>query len=483
MNWQPVGSPRPALLVRPHGAESLDKALEAIDLWEHYSRKTLDEGQRAVVELILAENRHQRWAARTTGFSEPRQNGKGDAIEVVEAWGLIRRAEAIVHTAHEIPTSKSAHARLVDLLMTKDLARRVRQVRYANGDQAVEMRNGGVIVYRTRTAGGGRGLDDISRLVVDEAQHAQPEQLAAATPILAANPNPQLNFFGTSAISGRSDWWWTIRKRALRGDDQGFGYLEYSAEHVELNRDGRVISALPNAEDLEAWRLANPALGSRIEEGFLSEQLRILGPELFSREHLGVWDPYTGDQGGVVPFDKWQDEADEDSQVTSSLSYGLAVASDGAWAAIGSAGRRLDGRFHVDVVHHEKGTGWLGDYVKDLFRRRKTPIRVNPAGGEGAHIQELRDLKVEVIEVPGRDYQQACGAFLAAVQNDQLRHIGQQTLTRAVSIADRRDIGQEGGWVWTRGGFDITPLVAATLAVSGVAAKRTPKIHAYQGVS
>lgn len=483
MNWQPVESPSPALLVHPHAAVSLDEAHLAISLWEFYSAKTLDAGQRAAVELVMAEDGRNRWAARTTGLCEPRQNGKGDVVEVVEAWGLLQRQEAIVHTAHEIPTAKSAHQRLVDLFSARDLKRKVRKVRYANGDQAIEMLNGGVIVYRTRTAGGGRGLDDISRLVVDEAQHAQAEQLASATPILAANPNPQLNFVGTSAIAGRSDWWWGIRRRALAGDADGFSYLEFSAEHVELNRDGRVISVPPEAEDREAWAKANQALGSRIEESFLQEQLRVLGPDLFAREHLGVWDPFTGDQGGVVPFDAWSDQADPASKVVGSLAYGLSVSADGSWAAVGSAGRRADGRIHVDTVRHDKGTAWLVEYVIDLFGRRHVPIRVNPAAAEGAFLQPLRDAGVQAVELSGRDYQQACGAFLAAVQNDGLRHLGQESLSRAVAVADRRDVGLEGGWVWAGTGRDLTPLTAATLALSGVAARRVPRIHVLQGVS
>lgn len=482
MNWQPVERPKPAILVRPRGAASLEEAHRAIEQWEFYSRKKLDDGQRAAVELMMAEDRRRRWAARTTGLSEPRQNGKGDVCEVVESWGLLQRAEAIVHSAHEIPTAKSAHLRLVDFLSARDLRRKVSKIRYANGDQAVEMNNGGVIVYRTRTAGGGRGLDDISRLIVDEAQHAQPEQLASATPIMAANPNPQLNFFGTSAISGRSDWWWTVRKRALQGDRDGFGYLEFSAEQVELNRDGRIVSTPPSPTDRQAWVTANQGLGSRIEETFLAEQLRVLGPELFAREHLGVWDPFGGDEGGLVPFDLWSASVDPRSTVASSLAYGLSVSPDGHLASVGSAGRRSDGRMHVDTVRAEKGTAWVVEYLRDLFGRRRTPIRVNPAAAEGALIASLRDARIEVVEVSGRGYAQACGAFLAAVTNDQIRHLGQDSLNRAVSVADRRDVGPEGGWVWTRTGYDLTPLVAATLAVSGVAMKRRPRIHVLEGV-
>ncbi|MCP5157744.1 MAG: hypothetical protein H6983_26465 [Ectothiorhodospiraceae bacterium] len=66
----------------------------------------------------------------------------------------------------------------------------------------IEMRNGGTIWYRTRTGGGGRGVDDIDRLVVDEAQHATDEQLAAVSPTLLANPNSQLNALGTAGLAG-----------------------------------------------------------------------------------------------------------------------------------------------------------------------------------------------------------------------------------------------------------------------------------------
>jgi hypothetical protein len=169
--------------------------------------------------------------------------------------------------------------------------------------------------------------------------------------------------------------------------------------------------------------------------------------------------------------------------VASSLSYGLSVEADGSHAAIASAGRRADGRIHVDTVRHEKGTGWIVESLRDLHGRRKTPIRVNPAAAEGAFIRSLKDARVEVHEVSGREYQQACGALLEAVKNDGLRHLGQEMLTRAVTVADRRDVGLEGGWVWARAGYDITPLIAATLAVSGVETRRIPKIHAYAGAS
>jgi hypothetical protein len=484
MNWQ-LSVPTPALLVVP-AAVSLDDAHSAIELWEYYSRKVLDSSQRLAVELMLAEGADGRWAARTTGRTEPRQNGKGDEIEVVEAWGLLQRDEWIYHTAHEIPTAEAAHKRLVDLLMGhRDLRRKVAHIRYANGTQAIQMVSGGIVVYRTRTAGGGRGLDDISRIVVDEAQYAQSEQLAAATPILAVNPNPQTNFVGTGGIEGRSEWWWGLRKRALRvlaGEEGGeFSYLEHSAETVELNRDGKVISTRPDPEDRTLWPQANPALGTRIEEGFLAEQLGTLGPQLFAREHLGVWDPYPGDDEGFLPYESWTALKLKDPGVMRSVCYGLAVSDTSA--AVASAGRLSNGHLYVDTVHEEPGTEWVLPYLTDLHARKHKPIHVDPSSAAGAFVRPLREAGVKVEEVTSRVYQQACGEILDTVKNGAIRHLGQTTLDRAVRSAQRRDIGRSGGWVWAEPstGVDLSTLKAATVALTGVTARRPPQIHVLEG--
>jgi hypothetical protein len=483
MSWQ-RSVPGPALLVRPPAAASLDEAHAAIELWEHYSRKTLDSAQRLAVELMMAEGPDGRWAARSTGRAESRQNGKGDEVEVVEAWGLLQRGEWIVHTAHEIPTAKSAHRRLVGLLEShRDLRRLIRQVRYANGDQSIEMTSGAIVVYRTRTAGGGRGLDDISRIVVDEAQWAQPEMLASSLPILAANPNPQTNFTGSAGIFNRSDWWWQLRMRALRamaGEDGGeFSWLEHSAELVELSRDGRVISTAPDPEDPEALARANPALGIRIEAEFLAEELRTLGPALFSREHLCVWDPYPGDEGGFLPFEQWGELVIEAPGSLRSVCFGLAVTADGSSAVFGSAGRLPSGDLYVDTVDERPGTDWIIEKAKDLFGRKKIPVRVNPAAPEGAFVRPLVEAGVEVVQVTARQYQQACGEVLDSVKNSTIRHLGQSSLDRAVRAVQRRDVGKDGGWVWAEpaSAVDVSTLKAATLALSGVTAKRPPRIH------
>ena len=74
----------------------------------------------------MAETADGKWAASTTGREMPRQNGKGDEVEVVELWGLVHRAEAILHTIHDavvLASERSPFAPLTfgEVLATSDL--------------------------------------------------------------------------------------------------------------------------------------------------------------------------------------------------------------------------------------------------------------------------------------------------------------------------------------------------------------------------
>jgi hypothetical protein len=470
INWQRNVKPKPAILVLPPGVDNLDEAHAAIEMWEHYSRKTLDSSQRLTVEVMMAE-RGGRWAARTTGREEPRQNGKGEEFEVVELWGIVQRAEAILHTAHELTTVSSAHQRMTALVSGHaDLRRRTRKILNGIGQQLIELTNDGVIAYRTRTNGGGRGLDDISRLVVDEAQHAKPEQLASSTPILLANPNPQMNFAGTGAIDGVSDWWWELRKRALSKEPGAFGYVGHTAERVSLNADGRVVQVQIDPFDRNLWFEANPALhAGRGEIEFFEEQLRTLGPALFAREHLGVWDPEPAGVGSVIGSETWDALRDYRSEIASHRAWSLSVSLDRRWTSFATSGRRADGLLHVDTTKRAAGTEWVVDFAAEVYAGSHLPLRIHKTAPEASFIAPLRERGVEVIEVSSADVAQATGQFIDACNAGELRHLGQPALDIALKGAVLRT-STDGAALWSQRNsqVEITPLMACTIATGGV---------------
>src|SRR5690606_6154896 len=128
----------------------------------------------------------------------------------------------------------------------------------------------------------------------------------SATPTLLANPNPQMNFAGTGGISGVSEWWWSLRVRALSADPGDFGYVGHTAERLTVDPDGTVLQEPVDPEDRVLWFQANPALVyGRTDLAFLEEQFKLLGPGLFAREHLGVWAPAPVAARGGFPLEAW----------------------------------------------------------------------------------------------------------------------------------------------------------------------------------
>ena len=479
ISWQLDAEPRPAILVLPPGAASLDEAEAAIELWEHYRRRKLDPTQRLAVQVMMAQDSAGMWAARTTGREMPRQNGKGDEIEVVELWGLVQRAEAILHTVHDaVLLATQTQQRMLAALDHKDLRSKVRRVWTGTGQQMIEMANGGTIWYRTRTNGGARGVDDVSRLVVDESQHATSEHMEAVSPTLLANADPQLNACGTAALGARSEWWWMMRCRALSAAPGAFGYVGHTAERVSLDEAGRPVQLPVDVEDRDLWRSANPVVAAGRGGGmeFLEEQFQRLGPEGFAREHLCVWDPMPSSERAGHMAEYWAATRIEfaPGMHPGAVRLGWAVDAAGASASIAVA----VGSAHVpyvELVDHRKGVGWLPERLAELVQRWSPPaVAHNNAGATAAQVGAVLEALVSagvdasIMEpLPGARWAAACGAVDVAAREGRLsRHAEQPPLDLAGDRAGVRLIGDGFAWDARSASVPVSPLEAITAAVA-----------------
>jgi hypothetical protein len=477
INWQSDAEPLAAILVLPPDVASLDEAAAAIELWEHYSRKRLDPTQRLVVQVMMAQTASGDWAASTTGREMPRQNGKGDEVEVVELWGLVQRGEAILHTVHDaVLLASQTQQRMLGVLESHpDLRRRKKREWLGTGQQMIEMRNGGIIWYRTRTGGGGRGVDDIDRLIIDEAQHASEEHLSATTPTLLANPNSQMNVLGTSGLDGKSEWWWSQRRRALSLDPGKFGYVGHTVERVRLEPSG-VVQEPVDPLDRSLWPSANPSLLAGRGKGmeFFEEQLLRLGPASFAREHLGVWDPEPGAAGGPIGATRWAELEDEDSLPRDdTVRLALDAPPDRKSATFATAGLRDDGRLHIQIRHHCRPTQTddlaLKDRVIDmavkLTKGHNTSLILPPSSPARAWKADLIAAGVSLDEMTPAEYAEACGRITNAVDDGALRHRGQPEMNNAVAGLAVRTSGDVDAWSRRNSSANIAPFVAATCAL------------------
>lgn len=468
-----VGLP-PTLSCAPSNAAELseelkDEILQVLD----WAGLILDDWQ----ESFLFDALRTEWGGKFAAFEVagvvPRQNGKGTIQEARQLAGMFVFGEPLqIHTAHEFKTCSEHFLRVKGLVEGSDeLFQQVKIIRTGAGEQGIELHSGERLRFLARSRSAIRGFSaDV--VYFDEAFELPVATVGSVLPAMSARPNPQ-TWYLSSAPHFESEFLHALLKRA-ESDDPGSFFLRAWESEADTRPD-----------DAQAWRRVNPALGVRIDEDFVKNEMRTLcstpeGVAEFSRERLGIREGGDG-EAGVVPFNRWLELAVVDPSV-SSVSFGLAVAPDGSWSSVGSAGRLPNGDLYVDSVKFEAGTKWVLEYVVGLFEKKRLPIRVDPSDSAGAFVRPLREAGVEVVEVDSRAYQQACGELLAAVEGGKIRHLNQASLNKAVAAAGRRDVGKEGGWVWVRpGAVDVSPLKAATLALSGVEAKRAPKIHVWKG--
>lgn len=265
------------------------------------------------------------------------------------------------------------------------------------------------------------------------------------------------------------------RERAISGKSNDQMYVELSADPAA------------DPDDRTQWAIANPSFPHRTPlESMLRMRENIPDDESWLREAMGIW-PVQG--GGVISTELWSSLKDVHSQPTDPVSFGLYVNRDQTQAAIGVAGYRADGKIHIGVVPAATGaqatslpgTKWIPSRISELVAKWKPCAVVIDARSEaGSLIEDIHAAGVEVTTTNAVQMANACGRFLAAAKEDELRHHGSPALQASVCGGKKRDLAD--AWAWDRkdATSDITQLVAVTLALHGLLAHgRTPTLEVW----
>jgi hypothetical protein len=265
-----------------------------------------------------------------------------------------------------------------------------------------------------------------------------------------------------------------VRERGVAGDDPRLAYFEWSAPVPERD-DGHPVTPIDVGEELagsvEAVAAANPALGIRISLEHVEAERRAMAARTFAVERLGVGDwPSTDPEGSsIIDLDGWKLlEVGEDSQIVGQVCFAFDVAPDRSSAAIAVCGRNAEGVPQVEVTNHSKQTGWVVARVAELYHQHGPQmVACSATGITGTLVDELRLQGVLVTAVNATEYAQACAGLVDLVLEDGVRHLGSKELRDAIRGAATRPLGD--AWAWSRksSSVDISPLVAATLAVWG----------------
>lgn len=442
-------------------------AIEALDFLRQVG-VTLDDWQ----EMILAESLRQDeaglWSSFEVGVDLARQNGKGGLLEGRQLVGLFLLGEPLqVYSSHQFDTSLEAFRRLWDWIDEKDeLRSRVKRVARSHGEEGIELVSGPRIRFRTRTKGGGRGFS-CDCLYLDEAMIISEFAHGALLPTLSARKNPQVWYAGSAVdqlVHEHGVVFARVRERGHRGDDPRLSYYEWSAPFDHPNDVTDEV-----AQDHQMWKLANPTLGDRIRVQLVENEQRSMDPRTFAVERLGVGDWPRTDRATatVIDLDEWARLKDPGSVLGDSFALAFDVSPERK-ASISAAGHNQAGLWHVEVLQSQPGTKWLLDRIPELVERHNPSVVVcDGYGPSAAFIAPLAEVGVEVEAVTAADHARACARFLDFISEGSIRHLGSLDLVSAIRVAQTRPLGD--AWAWSRRSStgNISPLVSATLALSG----------------
>lgn len=419
---------------------------------------TPDEWQMLVLYAWLGETAAGRWSAPRAGLAVPRQNGKNAVLEMRELYGMVALGEKFLHTAHEVKTARKAFRRISGFFENArqwpELFALVESIRKTNGQEAIELTNGGSVEFVARSRGSGRGYT-VDVLVCDEAQELTDEHLEALLPTISSAPlrNPQLLFTGTPPPPGTAaEVFVRTRRDALETRNPRLAWHEWSVDDEY------------DIDDREVWAATNPSLGIRLGMDVLEVEREQMSEDGFARERLGSWRLTTAEP--VIPLEVWQACADTRSKPLDPVAFAVDVPPDRGTCTIAVAGRRSDGLAHVEVVDHRKGTAWAAERLAELAKWNPVAVILDPAGPAGSLLADLEAAGLDVTKTSARDMGQACGMFYDLATDRRLRHLDQPVLNSALGAARKRNLGD--AWAWHRRDLtDISPLVACTLALFG----------------
>lgn len=467
------GSQEPRIRVEPQRVAT--DGQEAALLMAEYGCR-LDPWEEDVVSCWLGKNEAGMYTVTSAGLSLPRQNGKNICLEAREFYGMVVNGEKILHTAHQVRTSKKSFRRLAAMFTDKrhpEILDIVKQIRYTNGEESIELDNGGSIEYSARSRQAARGFDGISLLVYDEAQELTDDQVEAlmATLSASATGTRQIIYTGTPPYPGCPGDVFR-RRRIICMEAPGV----HDAWH-EWSVEAKSIEDI-NVEDTSLWYMTNPALGIHLTEEFTEEELRTESKDGFARERLGWWTPVV-DRRQELAIDAaaWKKCRSMARKPEGKTAYGVKFSPDASEVCLCGAVIPKEGPARITFIKRKPtghGTQWLADWLNERYSKASCVV-IDGRNGVDVLIDKIEGTwkaKDSVIKPSVKDVIASVSVLTDAVNEKTVTWYGkQETMNESAMTSIKRPIG--GGWGF--GGENSIPIEAAALALWGAKnSKRYP---------
>jgi hypothetical protein len=424
---------------------------------------------------------------RTVLILVARQNGKTSMIEVKNLWKLfVLQVPLVVSTAQDLDVSEESWDKAIEIIEAiPELNAELVHVNKVNGKKYFKLASGSRWKPKASTRRSARGLagDDVN---LDELrEHTNWLAWAAVTKTTMARANAQVYAFsnaGDDASMVLNDLQEQGRAAATLPEvaDESLGYFEWSApDDVKCTCNRKPHLDDCRLQDRAAWAMANPALGYTITEQALASALAT-DPEAVFRTECLCQRVQSMSEWAVFAKPDWQAAQDPDSTLATPPAYCVELNRELDTISIGAAGRRADGKRHLELVERfpaDEGK-LIGNLKKKKAQFGPVAIVVDPAGPANVFIPAIeKHLQIEVFRPIGRDVAGACTSIYVGIagQNLEARDVKVRphpSLDAAAKSADWRDRGDAKAFDRrNEDGPDVAPLMAVTLADLGYALK------------
>ena len=301
---------------------------------------------------------------------------------------------------------------------SSELSKQVRQIRYANGTESIELKNGHRLDVVAATRDGSRGRS-ASFLYIDEIREISEEGFRAATPTTRAKVNSQ-SLYTSNAGDAFSTVLNDLRERAMSFPPETFGFYEYSAPQF------------CSITDRAGWAYSNPALGYLFDESVLAEAVSTQTVETTKTEMLCQWISSTQ---SPWPHMAVEDAADSDLKLSvgplTIFAFDVSPSRRDGSLCMGQV--LEDGRigvavleiFHSDVSIDELFVAnAIAKWAKIYFPRMVCYDKYTTA----SIAKRLEANGIQITDISGQKGYQASGDLYEALANKRLVHSGQDEL-------------------------------------------------------